>query len=170
MSSNQTQSTRSERAGKLLLPVLFLLILLGMLAVLVDMVSRSLEARQAHESAQEAAVYVSNDGLQEFVTEFFTQYDAAEMIPIIACESRFRHFEEDGSVLKNMQGSSATGIAQILTSVHPDPQVLKRYNRRNLTNFTAEDFDVTTLTDNLSYALVLYKTNGTRDWECAKLI
>lgn len=134
------------------------------------MVSRSLTARQAHESAEQAVVYVTNDGLQQFITDFFTEYDAEEMIPIIACESEFKHFNDDGTVLKNRQGSSATGISQILASVHPDPQVIAKYNRRNHTHFKVEDFDISSLTGNVWYALVLYKTRGTKDWECSKFI
>lgn len=168
--TQQTQSTRSEKIGKLLLPMLFILILVGMFAVMVDMVTRSIAANQAHEDAGQATVYLNNDGVRDFVTQYFTEYDAAEMIPIIECESHFKHFEEDGSVLKNRQGSSAIGVAQIMSSLHPDPQVLKRYNSRNLTSFGVEDFDITTLTGNLSYALVLYKTRGTSDWECSGLI
>lgn len=152
------------------MPILLLLIPLGMLLVLGDMVNRSMIARQAHEDVEQARVYLTNDGLQEFVTDFFTEYDAAEMIPIIACESEFKHFNDDGTVLKNRQGSNAMGIAQIMSSVHPDPQVIKKYNRRNLTNFKAEDFDIATLEGNIWYALVLYKTRGVKDWECAKLI
>ncbi len=141
-----------------------------MLFVFVDVVNHSIAARQAREAARQATEYLSNDGLEQFVTEYFTKYDAAPMIPIIECESNFMHFSEDGSVLKNRQGSSATGIAQIMASVHPDPQVLKRYNRRNYTNYQVEDFDITTLTGNVWYALILYKTNGTRDWECSKYV
>lgn len=162
--------TRNVRGGKFILPSLLLLLPVCFLYVVFDMVTRSAAAREAHEAAEEAVVYVTNDGLQQFVTDFFTEYDAEEMIPIIACESEFKHFNDDGSVLKNRQGSSATGISQILASVHPDPQVIKKYNRRNHTNYKVEDFDVTTLTGNVWYALVLYKTRGTRDWECSKFI
>ena len=109
-----------------------------------------------------------NFGVQQYVEEFFADNDAEEMLPIIACESRFRHYDEDGTVLKNMEGSSAVGIAQILTSKHPDPKVLKKFNRRHNTQLTAEDFNLTTLQGNLGYALVLYQVRGTRDWECAK--
>lgn len=170
MSAKQTQSIRSEGVRKFVIPSVFLLMLLMMLAVFVDMVNHSIAARQAQEAAQQAVEYLTNDGLEEFVIQYFTKYGAAEMIPIIECESHFRHFGDDGSVLKNRQGSSATGIAQIMASVHPDPQVIKRYNRRNYTNYRVEDFDITTLTGNLWYALILYKTNGTRDWECSEHI
>lgn len=171
MLSKRRSCTRSVRNGQLFLPaVLLSLVALCILIVLIGMVDRSITARQAHEAAEQARKYITNEGLEEFVTHFFTTYDAAEMIPIIACESQFKHFNDDGTVLKNNQGSSATGIAQILASVHPDPHVIARYNRRHHTNFKVEDFDISTLSSNVWYALVLYKTNGTRDWECAKLI
>ncbi len=168
MSSKLKQGARGVVIWKLFLPVLLSLLPLCFLIVLVDMVNRSTTARHAHDTAEQGMRYQTNDGLQQFITDFFTEYDAAEMIPVIACESHFKHFDDDGTVLKNKRGSSATGIAQILTSVHPDPQVIAKYNRRNHTNFKVEDFDISTLTGNVWYALVLYKTRGVGDWECAK--
>tara|TARA_B100001989_G_C24536339_1_gene464633 strand:- start:359 stop:862 length:504 start_codon:yes stop_codon:yes gene_type:complete len=113
-------------------------------------------------------LFTTNDGVQEHVVSFLTHHGAAELIPIIGCESGFRHFGSDGSVLKNQQGSSAIGVAQIMSSLHPDPQILKRYNRRNRTRFSVEDFDINTFVGNIRYALVLYEIRGVRDWECAK--
>ena len=109
-----------------------------------------------------------NVGVEARVREFFEANDAPEMIPIIKCESRFRHYNKNGTILKNKAGSSATGVAQILESVHPDPKVLKRYNQKFNTNLKVEDFDITTIEGNLGYALMLYELHGTRDWECAK--
>jgi len=109
-----------------------------------------------------------NIGVRAQVEDFFTANSAPEMIPIIKCESHFRHYNKDGTVLTNRAGSSATGVAQILASVHPDPKVLSLYNKRFNTNLTAEDFDITTIEGNLGYALMLYELRGTRDWECAK--
>lgn len=110
----------------------------------------------------------SNFDMKNKVIEFFEANDASEMIPIIKCESHFRQFDKNGEPLRNKAGSSAIGVAQIMTSLHPDPKVLKRYNRKYNTNLTTDDFDVTTFEDNIGYALILYKTNGTRDWECSK--
>lgn len=112
-------------------------------------------------------LFTTNEGVQEYIIDFLTFHEAEALIPIIACESEFKHFDDDGSVLRNRAGSNAIGVAQIMSSVHPDPQVLKRYNRRNRTNFSEEHFDLTTLTGNIRYALVLYEIRGTRDWECA---
>jgi len=109
-----------------------------------------------------------NSEIEHKVISYFEANNAAEMIPIIKCESRFRHYDTQGNPLQNTSGSSAIGVAQIMSSLHPDPKVLKRYNLKNDTDHTIEDFDVTTFEGNIEYALVLYKTNGTRDWECAK--
>jgi hypothetical protein len=110
----------------------------------------------------------SNFGIKNKVIEFFEANDAAEMIPIIKCESRFRHYDTAGAPLKNSEGSSAVGVAQILTSMHPDAKIIDRYNRRYDAGLTVDSFDVTTIDGNMGYALVLYKMNGTRDWECSK--
>lgn len=99
--------------------------------------------------------------------QFFEDNNAAEMIPILRCESHFRHFEPDGTPLTNKEGSSAIGVAQILTSKHPDPTVLAQYNRVFDMDMNVDDFDLTTLEGNLGYALILYKVRGTEDWECS---
>lgn len=111
-----------------------------------------------------------NVGIKEYVREFLAANDAEKLLPIISCESEFKHFEDDGTPLKNREGSSAIGVAQILQSVHPDPKILKRFNKKFNTDLTVDDFDITTLDGNLGYALVLFKVRGTRDWECAKKV
>lgn len=109
-----------------------------------------------------------NIGLRTMAEEFFKANGAADMLPIISCESGFRHFSPDGSVLRNKEGSSAIGIAQILASKHPDPKLIRKYNRLYNTDLSIDDFDITTVEGNLAYALLLYELNDTRDWECAK--
>lgn len=111
-----------------------------------------------------------NIGIKAYVHEFLTANDAEALLPIIRCESQFEHFEDDGTPLKNREGSSAIGVAQILTSAHPDPKVLNVFNKRFNTDLTVHDFDITSLDGNLGYALVLYKVRGTQDWECAHII
>lgn len=109
-----------------------------------------------------------NVGLEAQVRDFFTANGAEEMIDIISCESHFTHYNENGSILKNRHGSSAIGVAQIMSSVHPDPKIIYRYNKRHDTDLSVDDFDITTIEGNLGYALVLYKIRGTKDWECSK--
>jgi len=135
-----------------------------------DLIYRPIRAEHMQEAAMRAAAYNTNDGMKEFVTEFFAAYGAEELIPIIACESEFKHYDKEGKVLRNQQGSSAIGVAQIMASVHPDPTVIAKYNRRNHTDLKVEDFEIATPSGNLWYALVLYKTRGVRDWECAKQV
>lgn len=109
-----------------------------------------------------------NFHVETIVRQFFEDNDAAEMIPIIKCESHFKHYDENGDVLMNTSGSSATGVAQIIASKHPDPKIIKRYNKKFDMDLTPGDLDITTLEGNLGYALVLYKVNGVRDWECSR--
>lgn len=45
-----------------------------------------------------------NIGIRSYATEFFTNNGAEEMLPIIACESNFKHFGKDKAVLHNQQG------------------------------------------------------------------
>ena len=110
-----------------------------------------------------------NIGVRPIVEEFLAANDAERLLSIIECESNFKHFSPDGSVLQNRAGSSAIGVAQILSSMHPDPKLIKRYNRKMNTNLKIEDLDITTLKGNLGYALILYELRGVRDWECSKL-
>lgn len=120
----------------------------------------------------EAQVVLANEDpnfhVKTITSQFFEDNDAVEMIPVIRCESHFRQFEDDGTPLKNREGSSAIGVAQILASKHPDPKIVSRYNKKFDMDMEPEDFDITTLEGNLGYALILYKIRGTRDWECGK--
>ena len=109
-----------------------------------------------------------NFGVKNKVIHFFEVNDALGMIPIIRCESHFRHYSKDGNTLQNSSGSSAVGVAQIMSSVHPDQKIIDRYNKKYTAGLSIDDLDITTLEGNLGYALILYKMNGTRDWECAK--
>ena len=109
-----------------------------------------------------------NFHVKTLVTQFFEDNNAAEMIPIINCESGFRQYDAEGELLRNHEGSSAIGVAQILGSQHPDPKVIRRYNKKFDMDLTVDSFDITTLEGNLGYALVLYKVRGVRDWECSK--
>jgi len=81
--------------------------------------------------------------------------NAKVLIQVARCESRFRHYDSRGRVLRNAQGSSAVGVMQIMSSVH------KR---------TAEKlgYDIYTLDGNLGYALYLYKHQGTAPWNESK--
>lgn len=91
--------------------------------------------------------------VEKKVREFFA--DIPVMVAVAKCESRFRHYDANGNVLKNRQGTSATGVLQIMASYH-------REAARDL------GYDIDTLEGNLGYARHLYESNGTRDWEASR--
>jgi hypothetical protein len=76
------------------------------------------------------------------------------MIAIAGCESHFRQYDKDGSVLKN-PNSSAIGIMQIMSSAHND---------------RAADLgiDIYTTQGNLAFAKKLYDEQGTAPWNSSK--
>lgn len=89
------------------------------------------------------------------VAFFFERHGAPELVAIAGCESKFRQYEADGRPLRNRQGSSATGVMQIMASVHA-PEAEKM------------GLDIETLAGNLHYALHLYKSQGTRPWRASR--
>lgn len=85
---------------------------------------------------------------EQAVRKHFASYPV--LVSIARCESGFRQFDENGRILKN-PNSSATGVMQIMSSVH-------RHAASRL------NYDINTLAGNLGYAKHLYKTEGTRPW------
>ncbi len=79
---------------------------------------------------------------------------SSPMVAAAGCESGFRQFDDSGKPLKN-PGSSATGVFQILGSVHR-ASALKM------------GFDIDTVEGNIGYAKVLYDANGTVPWNESK--
>lgn len=81
-----------------------------------------------------------------------------EDVPILAevarCESRFRHYTENG-VLRNEQGSSATGVMQLMASYHEEEAQKRGWSIRDLEG-------------NLAYARWLYDREGLRPWEASR--
>lgn len=77
------------------------------------------------------------------------------LIAIAKCESRFRHYDENGRPLRNEGGSSAVGVMQIMYSVHH-----KSARRLGL--------NINTIEGNLEYAKYLYRNEGTRPWNASK--
>ena len=81
--------------------------------------------------------------------------DTPILIKIARCESDFRQFDKNGKVLKNLEGSSATGVMQIMASVHEKTARKLGYNIR-------------TLDGNLKYAKWLYQNEGTTPWKSSR--
>ena len=77
------------------------------------------------------------------------------LIKIAKCESQFRQFDEDGSVLRGKVDKRDTGVMQINTKYHAKS--------------AAElGFDITTTEGNIAYAKYLYKHQGTSPWKASK--
>ena len=150
--------------------LIFCALIFCFVVVLVEVVYQVFNPKYSPVFTPDIFSHDSNEDVEQYVTEFFTNNGAQEMIRIIGCESEFQQFAADGEVLKNRQGSSAVGVAQIMESVHPDPAVIHAYNRQNNAQLSVDSFDINTIAGNVGYAYVLYKTRGTKDWECAKKI
>lgn len=90
---------------------------------------------------------------ESYIRDYFR--DIPIMAKISKCESGFRQYNSDGSLLRNSEGSSAVGAMQIMVSVH-NP-VLKKLG-----------YDVTRLKDNLAFARHLYNQSGTQPWNSSK--
>jgi hypothetical protein len=76
------------------------------------------------------------------------------MTEIARCESSFRHYLPDGSVLQGRVDNADTGVMQIN----------KRYHEETATNM---GLDVDKLHDNLVYARRLYEMKGTQPWSAS---
>lgn len=94
-----------------------------------------------------------NEGVEEQARAYFA--DIPVMIEIARCESEFKHYNENGTVRKNHQGSSATGLMQIMSSIHRKPAARL-------------GFDIDTPEGNMEYARHLYEKNGTWPWLASK--
>jgi hypothetical protein len=90
-----------------------------------------------------------NDGVRDLVKKTFA--NAPKMVKIGECESNFRHYAKDGTVLKGKKNPKDTGVMQINRTANEQ-------TARNM------GLDVFKLEDNLKFALYLYKTQGTKPW------
>lgn len=90
--------------------------------------------------------------VQQYVEKYFANDPV--MVAIAGCESNFRQYDTDGTILKN-DHSSAKGIFQIMTSIH---------------SARAADLglDLYTMQGNAAYARYLYDQSGTAPWNASK--
>lgn len=82
-------------------------------------------------------------------------HDVPELIEVARCESTFNHWDEYGNVLMNKQGSSATGVMQLMASYHA-PEAKKL------------GLDIRDFYGNLAYAKHLYQRKGLQPWTASK--
>lgn len=90
-----------------------------------------------------------NDGIADAVRAVFA--DAPDMVAVAKCESGFRQFNADGSVLRGGAGGKYLGIFQIGEELH---------RARAL----AEGMDIDTVAGNIAYARKLFDAQGSRPW------
>ncbi len=91
--------------------------------------------------------------VEQYVRTYFS--DIPIMAKIAECESRFRHFDVDGNILRGEKNKRDIGVMQINEEFHLD---------------TALDMniDLYTLGGNLLYARKLYEKKGTEPWKYSK--
>ncbi len=80
--------------------------------------------------------------------------DVPVMIQIARCESHFRHYLADGTVLRGRVDGADTGVMQIN----------KRYHQKAA---TAMGLNLDDIHGNMAYARHLYETQGTRPWNAS---
>lgn len=86
------------------------------------------------------------------VREYFK--DIPVLVSIARCESRFLHALADGSVLRGEKDRADTGVMQINTRYHGE-------RTREL------GLDLHLLSDNMTYARILYEKQGTKPWSAS---
>jgi len=95
-----------------------------------------------------AATADPNAGVEQQVESYFA--DIPVMVSIARCESGFRQFAPDGSVLYGGTGDAMVGIFQIASGHSAEASAL--------------GFDIGTVAGNLSYARFLFGEQGTEPW------
>ena len=96
---------------------------------------------------------LSKNEIEELLKSEFK--DAPIMVRIASCESQFRQFDVDGTVLRGKQNPLDRGLFQINEYYH-----LEASKRLNM--------DIYTLKGNMAYARHLYEQSGTTPWNWSK--
>lgn len=86
---------------------------------------------------------------QRIIEQYFK--DAPEMVAIAKCESGYRQFFADGSVLRGGIGSAMIGLYQLHETYHRAPA-------------KSMGFDIDTVLGNIGYAKHLYRSEGVAPW------
>lgn len=81
--------------------------------------------------------------------------DTHPLVYVSYCESTWRQFNDDGTVLRGIENKSDTGAWQINTYYHLEDSIKLGY-------------DIFTLEGNMKYAEHLYNTQGLKPWIWSK--
>lgn len=87
---------------------------------------------------------------EEYVRSYFS--DIPVMVEVARCESRFRHYDKDGDILRGEKNNSDRGVMQINEFYHNE-------------NSEKLGFDILTLEGNTSYARYLFEKYGLKPWK-----
>lgn len=103
--------------------------------------------------AYEEPILQRTETLGEYVGRYFS--DTPVLADIAWCESRVRHLDTRGNILRGEVDSDDIGIMQINT----------RYHQARADEL---DLDIYSLDGNLGYAAYLYEKEGTRPWRSSE--
>lgn len=104
---------------------------------------------QADASKTEAVIEIKTATVEEKVTQYFA--DKPILIDIARCESRFRHTNKNGTVLRGELTPADVGVMQINEKYHLETSKKLGYN-------------IHSLEGNMAYAEYLYDKQGARPW------
>ena len=90
--------------------------------------------------------------VEEFVKDYFS--DVPIMAEVARCESTFRHYDENGNVLRGVVNRSDVGVMQINEYYH-----LKRSKELGINIYSIEG--------NVEYARYLYDKQGLQPWRAS---
>lgn len=91
--------------------------------------------------------------VEEYVREYFA--DVPVMAAVAKCESRFRQYDKNGSVLRGEAVREDVGVMQVNETYHK--AVAQKLG-----------LDLTVIQDNVAYARYLYDQKGTQPWNSSK--
>ena len=98
--------------------------------------------------------FAESPTVEEYVRTYF--FDLPIMAEIASCESRFRHFDSWGDILRGEENPYDVGVMQINEHFH-------------LNTAKALGHNLYSLDGNLVYARYLYEKEGTTPWEASTL-
>ncbi len=99
--------------------------------------------------AEDYQPITDSKNIERFINDYFA--DIPILAEIAKCESRYRHYNSNGNILKGEENSSDRGVMQINLFYHAK---------------TAEKLglDIHDLDDNVKYARYLYEKQGAKPW------
>jgi hypothetical protein len=104
------------------------------------------------EAGLTPTMFAESPTVEEYVREYF---DGMPVLAEVArCESRFRHFNTYGDILRGEANSYDVGVMQINEHYH-----LKQANKLG--------YDLYSLDGNLGYAKYLFEKEGTQPWKAS---